>query len=63
MQKLLMANQRQKGKKLRTFWVSQQEDQILIMLATRVKMTVSEFLRRPIDEEMKRYPHKYPLNE
>ena len=58
-----MANQRLKGKKLRTFWVTEEEDQILIMLAKRIHMSVTEFLKRPINEEKKRNPHKYQPSE
>ena len=55
-----MANQRLKGKKLRTFWVTEEEDQILVNLATLRSMTVSEFLKRPIRDEIRKNPHKYP---
>lgn len=60
---LHMANQRQKGKKLRTFWVTEEEDTILVMLASRIGMSVSDYLKRPILDEIKRYPHKYKPRE
>jgi len=54
-----MSNQRMEGKKLTTFWLTEQEKKILDLLAERAGMNVSDFLKRPIEDEKKAHPHKY----
>jgi hypothetical protein len=54
-----MANQRAAGKKLTTLWLTELEKSILLVLAKKAGMNVSDFLKRPISDEINNNPHKY----
>jgi hypothetical protein len=45
-----MPNQRKKGKKLATFWITPEEKKILVKLAKDAGLDISSFLKLPITD-------------
>ena len=51
-----MSNQRQKGKKLQTFWLTEEEKETLHLLAKKAGLNASDFIKRPITEYLAQKP-------
>ena len=48
-----MANMRAKGKKLRTLWLDEVETEVLVLLAKKADLNISDFLKRPVTDYIK----------